>query len=324
MNVLIISGFLGAGKTTFIQRLIEKVPDRQFAIFENEFGETDMDAKVLENASEDLRIWEMRENCVCCTGKADFLTNLLTISSAVEPEVLIVEPTGVARLGNLIRNIEMLHYDKIRMLYPLTIVDARAFFLQKEDFDEIYWDQISHSPTVLLSKSEDMSESELTPIKEEIRKHNPSAVFVSGDYSQREPDWWNRFLDARIPREGELLSEKHGTQEMHGEPHSHEHHPHEEEVTSFTLSGVSLPTPVHLMTLLDLTAGGVFGNIPRAKGFLPAGTPGEFLRFDYVSGRWMISGFPPQEETKVTFIGKNIREEEIKKYFRLVSLSDEA
>lgn len=318
MNVLIISGFLGAGKTTFIRRLIDRVTDRQFAVFENEFGETDIDAKVLGNAAEDLRIWEMTENCVCCTGKADFLTNLLTISSAVDPETLIVEPTGVARLGNLIRNIEAMHYDRIRMLRPLTVVDAKAFFRQKQDFDEIYIDQIAHSPTVLLSKSEDMTEEELAPVKEEIRRYNPSASFVCGDYSRREYSWWIRFLDDLIPREDDPPAQDAEETHEHGHAHAHDHH-REEAVQTFTLSGVSLPSPVSLLVFLDLIAGGVFGNVPRAKGYLPAGTPGEFLRFDLSDGRWIVSGFPIQEDSAVTLIGKNIREEAAQTYFRLAS-----
>ena len=85
MKVLIVSGFLGAGKTSFIRHMTDTLLDVDFVIFENEIGETDIDVKVLQEGERSLNVYEMTENCVCCTGKADFLTNLMTILSALDP-----------------------------------------------------------------------------------------------------------------------------------------------------------------------------------------------------------------------------------------------
>lgn len=131
MKILIVSGFLGAGKTTFIRHLTDTLPQVDFAIFENEIGETDLDAKVLRDGDRSLNVYEMTENCVCCTGKADFLTNLMTILSALDPEVLIVEPTGAARLSALMGAIEGLQYDALELLPTLTLVDAGTFFRER-------------------------------------------------------------------------------------------------------------------------------------------------------------------------------------------------
>ncbi|XOQ52395.1 MAG: Cobalamin synthesis protein P47K [Succiniclasticum sp.] len=308
MNVLVVSGFLGAGKTTFLTRLVRHLPDRDFAILENEFGETDIDAKIIGQDVNPMKIWEVTENCVCCTGKADFLTNLLTISSALDPEVLLVEPTGVARLGNIIRNVEGLGYDRIRMLPPLAMVDVHAFQKEKDAYDEIYWDQIAHSDTIVLTKSEDWTEAELAPIIAELRKKNPHADIVSGDYSTRDTAWWNHLLEP-CPDTGRRPA---------ASPPEHEHHHHDGEepgLRTVTLHEVELPSPVALLALLQDIAGGRYGALPRAKGCLPCHTPGEWIRFDLVDQRWMISGFPPQDRPTVTLIGEEFDEEGIRQYF---------
>ena len=92
MKVLIVSGFLGAGKTSFIRHMTDTLLDVDFVIFENEIGETDIDVKVLQEGERSLNVYEMTENCVCCTGKADFLTNLMTILFALDPEVSSSSP----------------------------------------------------------------------------------------------------------------------------------------------------------------------------------------------------------------------------------------
>ncbi len=104
MKILVVSGFLGAGKTTFIQELVRRT-GRDFAIYENEYGQADIDARRLRQDS-DLKVWESTENCICCSGKQDFATSVLTISNTIDPEYLIVEPT--IRRQRLSRSLRML------------------------------------------------------------------------------------------------------------------------------------------------------------------------------------------------------------------------
>ncbi len=319
MKVLIVSGFLGAGKTTFIQHLIAKAKDHYFAVFENEFGQTDVDAKLI-GQNKDMKVWEMTENCVCCTGKTDFITSLFTISSAVDPEVLIVEPTGVARLGNLIANITGLHYEKIQMLPPIAIVDAGNFFHEKERYDEIYFDQIQHAATIILSKSEQMTEEELAPCKDAMDKLNPGAEIVTGDYAKKADAWWEGLLYRSFGEPYEPHGEE-GAHTEHETGHDHDHHHHHDHVPmeTVTLTGVALGHPVQLMQFLDLMVRGAFGQILRAKGYLPC-TPQkenaeEWIRFDGVNATWQITGFLPQEESKVTLIGPKVLKERVRQFF---------
>ena len=123
MKVLVISGFLGAGKTTFIQELLRRV-HRDFAIMENEVGALGVDGELLQNTdkAEPVKIVELTEGCICCTRQADFASSVLTIANTVDPEVLIVEPTGVGELSKIIANIKKIEYENIELLAPLNIL----------------------------------------------------------------------------------------------------------------------------------------------------------------------------------------------------------
>ena len=123
MKILIISGFLGAGKTTFIKEMVKRCKG-EFAILENEYSSLDIDsAKLTDNADKSkINIWEMTEGCICCSTKGDFATSVLTIANALDPEYLVVEPSGVGMLGNVIDNIKQIEYERIGLLAPITIV----------------------------------------------------------------------------------------------------------------------------------------------------------------------------------------------------------
>lgn len=317
MKVLIISGFLGAGKTTFIRHLTEN-SERNFAVLENEFGQTDIDAKLI-GENKDLSVFEVSENCVCCTGKTDFLNSLLTISNSLDPDYLIVEPTGIAKLGNILTNVKSLHYDRISMLSPVVIVDAGSFFEEKETYDDIYLNQIRNAGTIVLSKSETYSEEDLKPYRKALRELNPEAELVCGDYTAKEKEWWEALLQKG---DSEAVSRKESEEETIAFPVKGR----QQQMETYSLHGVKLPTPVHLMMILDLVTGDLFGKIPRAKGYLPCGN--EWIRFDLVDRRWSITGFSPlpgsgepdqgqlqPSDAVCTFIGSDIAREDLNRYF---------
>lgn len=119
MKILIVSGFLGAGKTTFIKRLARNV-DQRFAILENEYGAAGIDGVRLGQNRQGTQknVWEMTEQCICCIGKKDFAASVLTIANVVDPEYLIVEPTGVGSLARIIENLRQIEYERIQLLSP--------------------------------------------------------------------------------------------------------------------------------------------------------------------------------------------------------------
>ena len=424
MDVLIIAGYLGAGKTTFIRRLADHLKDLNFAVLENESGDTNYDAALLGQSVEPSRIWEMTENCVCCTGKADFLTNLVTISSALDPDVLIVEPTGAVRLDAVLRSVEGLSYGKLRLLSPVLIADAprmgesaRRISMRaglgtgaavrsdscaglgtdaavrsdscaglgtgtavrsdscaglgtgaavrsdscaglgtdtagrtdsraglgtdaagRSDMraglgTDAAWRSDSRAGllaesagcagTIVLSKSEQLSEDETSLYTSVLRGLNPDAEIVSGDYSTRDDSWW-RSLISRPYRDPygtapEIDAENGagGTLSLGAAGPSAVRASAQKKFDTVSLKDISLPTPAHLMTILDIAASGLFGEAERAKGCLPCGVSDGWIRFDLVGKDWALTGAPPQDHSEAVFIGNGLREKDIREYFTI-------
>ena len=171
MKILIISGFLGAGKTTFIKEMSRKI-QRDFVVMENEYGETNMDSAFLKG-QENLNIWELTEGCICCSTKSDFASSILTIANTLDPEYLIVEPTGVGVLSNVIRNIQQIEYERITLLSPITIVDADCFHRCMNDYPNIYMDQLRSAGTIVISKRSFISREEENQFVNQLKELAP-------------------------------------------------------------------------------------------------------------------------------------------------------
>ena len=151
MKILIISGFLGAGKTTFIKAL-QRHTQKEYVILENEYGDADIDTAVLQR--DNMKVWELTEGCICCSVKADFANSVLTISNTLDPDYLIVEPSGVGMLSNIYTNIKKIQYARIRLLAPITLIDFHSFQEYMDTFDAFYKDQIINAGRVLIAKGE--------------------------------------------------------------------------------------------------------------------------------------------------------------------------
>ncbi len=316
MKILVISGFLGAGKTTFIQELVRRT-GRDFAIYENEYGEADIDARRLREDS-DLRVWESVENCICCSGKQDFAASILTISNSIDPEFLIVEPTGVAKLQSILENIGKVAWERILLLAPVTIVDAQAWQRQRHDFPEIFDDQLSAARSVVVSKLAPGNEADaasvvdVVPIVSLVSELNPEAELIAkSSYADIPDEWWEHLLHRPFAKD-ERTSAGESTRENN--PHNHSYHEHEDiDLETMSLQHAELPSPAHLIWLLDAASAGVFGKLARAKGSLPCG--GQWLKFDLVERVWAITGDEPQEDSRCVFIGRNLLRSGLREVF---------
>ena len=289
MKILVVSGFLGAGKTTFIQELVRRT-GRDFAIYENEYGQADIDARRLRQDS-DLKVWESTENCICCSGKQDFATSVLTISNTIDPEYLIVEPTGVAKLQSILDNVNQVAWERISLLAPVTVVDAVSWQNQRTDFPEIFDNQLSAAASVVVSKLAPGSEDAAEPIKQLAAEMNPQAeIIAESSYADIPDEWWNALLTRAL--DGSVL--KDPASEKDEEP----------DLETMALTHAELPSPTHLIWLLDAASAGVFGKLARAKGTLPCGN--QWVKFDLVERAWAITGDEPQEESRCVFIGRDL------------------
>ena len=298
MKILVVSGFLGAGKTTFIQELVRRT-GRDFAIYENEYGQADIDARRLRQDS-DLKVWESTENCICCSGKQDFATSVLTISNTIDPEYLIVEPTGVAKLQSILDNVNQVAWERISLLAPVTVVDAVSWQNQRTDFPEIFDNQLSAAASVVISKLAPGSEDAAEPIKQLAAEMNPQAeVIAESSYADIPDEWWNALLNRAL--DGSVL--KDPASEKDEGP----------DLETMALTHAELPSPTHLIWLLDAASAGVFGKLARAKGTLPCGN--QWVKFDLVERAWAITGDEPQEESRCVFIGRDLLRHGLREVF---------
>ena len=289
MKILVVSGFLGAGKTTFIQELVRRT-GRDFAIYENEYGQADIDARRLRQDS-DLKVWESTENCICCSGKQDFATSVLTISNTIDPEYLIVEPTGVAKLQSILDNVNQVAWERISLLAPVTVVDAVSWQNQRTDFPEIFDNQLSAAASAVISKLAPGSEDAAEPIKQLAAEINPQAeVIAESSYADIPDEWWNALLTRAL--DGSVLKDAAGDEDEGPD------------LETMALTHAELPSPTHLIWLLDAASAGVFGKLARAKGTLPCGN--QWVKFDLVERAWAITGDEPQEESRCVFIGRDL------------------
>lgn len=300
MKILIVSGFLGAGKTTFIKALA-KHTGKEFAILENEYGAAGIDKDRLETelASGTVNIWEMTEGCICCSAKGDFALSVLSIANAVDPEYLVIEPTGVGKLGNIVENLKQIEYDRITLLAPVTVVDIHSYRRYLQEYPELYQDQIAEAGTILVSKTEQASAEEKQQIFSALRAINPTAEIVTDHYSLLPPDQWLHLLEKG--RDGSL----------HHSPSSEASADSEQLPDSFTLKHVHMRSPESLFLFLEDLIRGHFGNIFRAKGQLPAGNT--WLQFDVADSRYCVISCEPAADSEVVFIGTDIHRQPIRR-----------
>ena len=306
MKVLIVSGFLGAGKTTFIKELIRK-SKKDLVIMENEYGEVGIDGDILREEASGLSasssplpkkpdIRELTEGCICCSGKSDFASSVLTISNSLDPEYLIVEPTGVGMLSNVINNILQISYEHISLLSPVAIVDAYSFDRYMREYREIFSDQIRSAGQVIFSKADPSYESEKERLYSEVRKLNASCKILFEHYSSMGEEWWEALLSTALS--GERIKS------LPSSPPS---------LNSFSLGNIQLSSPVEAIMLMEDIIRGNYGNICRSKGTIMAGD--ELLRYDVASESHSITAADTGTEntSKAVFIGKDINKNELRK-----------
>ena len=296
MKILVISGFLGAGKTTFIKEMV-KSTGREYVIFENEFGDVNIDGEILKNKSEitdekeiELNVWELTSGCACCSTKADFMSSLLAIDNTLNPDFLIVEPSGIAVLSNIINNVNNVGYERIKVLPPVTIIDAGTYFKYKNKYEEVFMDQVKMAAHIQLSKVENMSDEELNTIFEDIRKINQNAEIHISDYHNQDISYWNSLFSGELVKmeSSDLIDVKKKMQNV-------------------SYKNACAKNPAALTFFLDKLILGYYGDINRAKGVFRNSDYN--MHFDVVDTGYNIYFSEGEAENNTVFIGNPIDKE---------------
>lgn len=294
MKIFVISGFLGAGKTTFIKEMI-KATQRQFVIFENEFADVNIDSGILKNENnKDIEVWEMSNGCVCCSTQSDFAASLILIDNALNPDFLIVEPSGVAILSNVIKNIKKSEYERINMLNPLTIVDVSTYFKYKVKYRDIFLDQIKSTKYIQFSKINLVQSDELENVIKDIQTLNPEAIIYSDDYHNKDISYWDTFFEGNlsIKESDDVISEQ--------------------EMQNMSFRNVECNSLGELIYFIDRILLGYFGNICRAKGTFKI--KNDYAHFELVDSTYEIYFDRDIKENNIVVIGNTLKTERIENY----------
>ena len=181
-KVDIFSGFLGAGKTTLIKKLIaEAFRGEKLVLIENEFGEIGVDGGFMQDAG--IEVTEMNQGCICCSLVGDFGRALEKVIAQYAPDRILIEPSGVGKLSDVIRAVQGLHMDNIRLNSFTTVVDAKKCRVYMKNFGEFFNNQIENAGTIVLSRTADMDAAKLDEVVSMLREKNAGAVIITTDWN---------------------------------------------------------------------------------------------------------------------------------------------
>lgn len=235
-KVDIISGFLGAGKTTFIKQLINQVyAGEKLVLIENEFGEIGIDGGFLKDAG--VEITEMNSGCICCTLVGDFSRALQKVLDEYQPDRVIIEPSGVGKLSDIVKAIEdVKEVADIEISGKIAVVDGKKAKLYLKNFGEFFEDQVKHASTIVISRTQMMTDEKVEECVRMLREENAEATIISTPWQQLGKDAILHALEhAEIHVEHDHHHEHHHHGHEHDDEccghehhHEHQHHGHDE------------------------------------------------------------------------------------------------
>ncbi len=219
VKVDVISGFLGAGKTTLIKKLFESAFDKEkIVLIENEFGEIGIDGSFLKESGVEIK--EINSGCICCSLVGDFSSSMKEVISKFSPERIIIEPSGVGKLSDIVRAVERVDAD-IQINIVATVVDGGKCKMYHKNFGEFYNDQVKEANTIIVSKTDKLSEDKINAAVELLRELNQRATIVTTPISELDGTKLLNTLENNVSLVDELLKE------LAAKPHDeHEHHHH--------------------------------------------------------------------------------------------------
>ena len=345
-KVDIISGFLGAGKTTLISKLLkEALKGEQVVLIENEFGEIGIDGGFLKDSGVEIR--EMNSGCICCSLVGDFGTSLKEVVDKYHPDRIIIEPSGVGKLSDVIKAVKDLHIEnEIVLNSASTVADASKVKVYMKNFGEFFNNQIEHAGTVILSRTQNVSEEKLKTAIELIKSVNPNAHIITTPWDDIDGTKILGAMENVTNLELDMLAEAaqkayeehekehhhhhhedgeccccgghHDDDDEHEHHHDHEHEHHHDDV--FTSWGTETPKKyekAELDSILKkLSESEDYGKVLRSKGMLPC-TDGTWMYFDLVPEEYEIREGSADFTGRICVIGSELKEDALKELFEV-------
>ena len=234
----IISGFLGAGKTTLIQKLLkEALKGEKVVLIENEFGEIGIDGGFLKDAG--IEVTEMNSGCICCSLVGDFGSALKEVVTQYNPDRIIIEPSGVGKLSDVIKAVQGVAEDvELDLNSFVTVADAKKCKMYIKNFGEFYNNQVEYAGSIILSRTGDVAEDKLNESVALLREHNEKAAIITTPWDELSGEQILKVMEDRNDMVKELLEEEeicpvcgghHDHEHHHDHDHEHHHHDHDEE-----------------------------------------------------------------------------------------------
>lgn len=341
----IISGFLGAGKTTLIKKLIEeKLYEEKLVIIENEFGQVGIDGFLLKQSG--IEIKEINSGCICCALVGDFERSIQEVIEKFQPKRIMIEPSGVGKLSEVIKACEAPKLkDLLQVNMIVTVVDTLKYDLYLANFGEFFENQIKHTATVVLSRTQKAPQEKLESVVSSIQKQNSKANIVTTPWESLKAEQIiavaerdvGAALESQLKAVKKVVLKRHGHHESctcgkDHRDHVHTHDAHEgygcspghahnhdaDEV--FEVWGVETPKlfdEVWLRNVLNqLSQQKVFGTVLRGKGILQT-EKDEWLQFDYVPGEVQINRTGADYTGRICMIGTDLNKQELEKLFQV-------
>ena len=344
----IYSGFLGAGKTTLIKKMIkEAYHGQKLVLIENEFGEIGIDGGFLQEAG--IQITEMNSGCICCSLVGDFGRALKKVIAEYAPDRILIEPSGVGKLSDVIGAVRKVTSDDVQLGNFVTVADATKCKMYMKNFGEFYNNQIETANTIILSRTDGMKEEKLDQCVAMIREHNKDAVIVTTPWPELTGEQLMEAMEQRSTIAVELAKleeEAHhhhhdhdddddeecddpdcschhhhdddGEDEHEHHHHHHHHHGHdadevfiswgEETHRKFTKAEIE-----HILQALEDAE--TYGIILRAKGYVANAEGEKWIHFDYVPGEPDIRDGGAMVTGRICVIGSKLNEEAVAKLF---------
>lgn len=334
----IISGFLGAGKTTLIRKLIQEAyQNEKLVLIENEFGEIGIDGGFLKDAG--IAVKEMNSGCICCSLVGDFAQSLTMVMDEYAPDRIIIEPSGVGKLSDVIQAVTKLNDERMTLNSYTTVADAKKVKSYSKNFGEFFNNQIAYAKTIVLSRTQLLSQEKLNEVVALLQKQNPKASLIVTPWEELDGAKILNTMEHSDDMASELMAEMNHQQEedcccehhhdhehcSHEHHHEHEdcgchhHHHHADEVfTSWGKETAALYSKDDIQSILNaLCEEEVYGKVLRAKGMLR----GEhtWYYFDMVPQEYELREGAQETIGKLCVIGSDLNETALEKLFGLVS-----